>query len=430
VKEVVQKGRISKLIGITHILLFITVVSKIIGFIREMILLESVGISGALDSFLIIYGISVLVIGVIGICVVTNLTPVAHKNNSADQALEFLIEGVKVGLFAMTLAFVASSLYLLKISDAVSGGVNVFALCMILPITALFAIISEYQVALFLSRDQQIPVISGNLILSVPLIIAMLFFKVDIYFYSVGLVLTFGLRAAIFTFLLYRPISKEFSLRHAIRRKTMFNNNFLLTLSGGSAMLAVSFITLFALLVAQQFKVGDASLLGYGMKIPQLVLTSVWFVLGAKFFSQIVRDKGQNSGPKILRLTLLNLFLAISLGISVLLTNVFNDELMRFPLVANAEILVVFQRCLFFLPIIVFIPIIEMVQRTFVTLNRRKDVVPMALTICLTGGVGMAISYYFESIDTLIATISVATCFGAVIGLAKFRQLPAQFKKT
>ena len=176
------------------------------------------GISAELDSFLVLYGIANLVIGVIGICVVTNLTPIAKEKNSADQTLEFLVEGIKIGSVATLLGWAASLSYLLFVAPRSEGLDNSLVLGAVVPLVIPFALLSEYQVALFLSRDQQLPAISGNVMLSAPLIVALFYYDLNVLSYAIALVIVFALRSIVFFAVLFEKPSLQFSIKGAIVR--------------------------------------------------------------------------------------------------------------------------------------------------------------------------------------------------------------------
>lgn len=411
----------TKIIRMTMILLIITVLSKLIGFVREVTLLEVIGISSELDIFLVLFGISGLIMSIVGISIMTNLTPIAHARNTPDQVLEILLESIKVGAALACLSWAISAAYLATFAAQTSASPLATTLSEIIPLVVFFAIIAEYQVAILLGRNNQTAVISGNIILSAPLIVLMLIADVTIISYAIGLVASFALRTFIFMIIIYRPPSSSFSWWAALARPSVLRRDFITIAAGGSAMTAVNALFLACLLIAQNMGEGQASYFGYGMKVPMLVLTSVWFVFGSRFFSQIVADRGANARQKILELSGLNVAMALGVASCVLVLIFLDDWIATLPVIGQGVFLDIFQASIPFLPLIVFVPIVEMLQRTLVTLKRPWDVLHIALAISAAGCIGLSIAWALSSTTILVLAMSGTTCIGAVVALIKLR---------
>jgi hypothetical protein len=411
----------AKIIRMTMILLVITVLSKLIGFIRELTLLEVIGISAELDIFLALFGISGVIMSIVGISIMTNLTPIAHARNTPDQVLEILLEGIKVGAALTCLSWAISTGYLETFAAQTSASPVATSLCMIIPLVVFFAIIAEYQAAILLGRNNQTAVISGNIILSAPLIFLMLIADVTIISYAIGLVTSFALRTFIFMIIIYRPPSSLFSWWAALVRPSVLRRDFITIAAGGSAMTAMNLLFLGCLLIAQNMGEGQASYFGYGMKVPMLVLTSVWFVFGSRFFSQIVADRGANARQKILKLSGLNVAMALGVAACVLILISLDNWIATLPVIGESVFLNIFQDSIPFLPLIVFVPIVEMLQRTLVTIKRPWDVLHIALAISAAGCIGLSIAWALSSATILVLAMSGTTCIGAVVALIKLR---------
>lgn len=408
---------------LTVLLLLITITSKLIGFIREITLLEAVGISADLDAFVILYAISGLIISVVGVSIMTNLTPIAHASSSPNETLEILVEGVKVGGFLTFVSWVLSVLFVICFAPKLGHSTVTFTLASIIPLVVLFAIIAEYQVAIFLSRNNQLAVVCGNIIISAPLILLMLLSNMGIASYSIGLVACFGIRAAIFTALIYKPQTADFSWWAAFMKPTIMRRNFGEIVAGGSAMTAVNLVFLGCLLAAQYMGPGMASFFGYGLKVPMLVLTSIWFVFGAQFFSRIVAEKGANAQRQILKLTGLNILITICMATGVGITILFEAAINRVLIFSESVFIDIIQNSLPFLPLIIFVPIIEMMQRTLVTIKRPKEVLKISAAVCVVAIVGLATSLYWSRVEILALAMLAAIATGAVVAAAQFRSL-------
>ncbi|MDH2239843.1 hypothetical protein N5K27_26450 [Pigmentiphaga sp. GD03639] len=406
---------------LTYFLLLITIVSKIAGLIREIALLEHVGISSSLDTFVVIYGICSLLASAVGICVVTNLTPLSRKIEQSEFSTYAMLDGIKTGFIFTTVAWVISFVYVIAVPDEAKSGEQL-AIAAIVPATVFFSIIAEYQVAIFLSRNQQTPVISGNIIITLPLIASLLLFNLDITSYAVGLVISFALRTIIFARIAVPIWPNKDIVRLAKSRRSIFSTDLRNTLAGGAAMLSMNLCLLAAVLAANQLDEGEASLVSYGLKIPLLVLTSVWFVFGSRFFSQIISAEGRGAVQKIAKLSRNNAALAISIAALLLFNKGFPEFSSKILNGQKFEILKVLPYSIPLLPVVVFIPIIEMTQRTFATIGQQRKIEAIAFSILIATTGGLAISLYFRSALLILATISVSAVVGALTSLVALRK--------
>lgn len=381
-----------------------------------MVLLAAVGISHGLDVFVLFFGFTSFVSGLVGICVVTNLTPVMARSNDPDKSLTFTLEGIKTGAFLTIVAWIGCFTYA---RFALAGGADAlsYSLAFLLPLTVLFSVTAEYHVALFLSSDRQVPVIFGNILISLPLVVLMMAFDISLNVYAILLVLAFALRSVIFFVLLYKPPGARFSLRAALRSKPLVLDNARQVLSGSSAMLAYSLASLLALAVAHRLGEGAATLLGYALKIPLLILTSLWFALGARFFSRIVQDDGAGATHLMLRLTGLNIAVAAIVALFAGLTRwalhmheaALDGVMLDFVRIISASLPL--------LPIIVFVPIIEMSQRTLVTWGNHDRVPLMASVILGFSCLGFSIALAYQSMLAIMLGLAGALMIGAMVSL-------------
>ncbi|WP_281966982.1 hypothetical protein [Roseovarius nanhaiticus] len=416
-------------LNLTFFLIMVTIFSKLIGFVREMMLLGNVGISAGLDLLVIFFSFTMFLTGVIGTCVVTNMTPVMATRSSHDAVATFLVESVKVAIGISLIAVLWNFVYL-KTALADHPEAELAAQLAVLMVwILLFSVIAEYQVALFLSQNRQIPVISGNIMISLPLVIGMVFFDITILAYAIGLAIAFALRIVIFAVLLRPSVAMSAAWwRAQLMAKPLLFVNVPKILKGGSAMLSIGLIFLVAMILAERQSVGAATLVGYGRKIPMLILTSVWFVLGSRFFSQIVQQRGQGSHALIAKLTKFNTAVTIALAAGVLasigITHLYADQMadvaLDFAKVINASLPL--------LPIIIFVPIIEMTQRTLVTLDKHGMVMLLTYASMAVAIIGFGLSVWiWDSPFSIMLTITVALGAGAlpaVLALNKIEKAP------
>ena len=411
------------MLGSTTALLAITFSSKLIGFVRELILLESLGIGAQLDVFVVLYGLVNLLAGALGICIVTSLTPMAGEYRTRSQTIGLLREGVRVGAVAGLIALSGSVLYAAAIG-AFSGAPDTWPIVFIVPLVVPFAIVAEYQVAVFLSRDQRVPVIAGNLILSLPLVAALLLFDLSITAYAAGLAATFLLRAAIFTALLLRSAKPDAGPPR--RAKTMlFSKRVLPTLAGGSAMLAVAAIAVTAQMAARELADGQATIVAYGLKVPQFIITSIWFVLGTGFFADIAVRGTAGAKRRIAIYCAINLVLALILAAGVLGAA---SAGALFPILASwggqSEIVLVIAASAPFLPLIVLTPLAEMTQRLLATDGCHRLVLGIAGAILIGGLCAQVLALFWRSLPLIAWSPTLGGALGAGVCAALLLRHP------
>lgn len=406
----------SRALGSTLILMAITFVSKLIGFVRELVLLETLGIGVELDVFVVLYGLVTLVAGALGICIVTSLTPIAGQYRSVLATRQLLLEGLRVGCGVGFAALVLCTAYVAIAGQ--QGGASSWQVALIVPFIVPFSLLAEYQVALFLSRNQRTPVIAGNLIISIPLVAALLLFDLDIVTYALGLMLSFVLRAAIFTVLLLR--SSEADQSKPAQSSSLFGTRLGRTLAGGSAMLAIAAISVTAAMIARELGEGEATMIAYGLKVPQFVITSLWFVLGTGFFAQLVTRGTAGSKRHI----------AVYSGINLAIMAVFVAAIALLPdqstlpaALASSELLMVLAASLPFLPLIVLTPIVEMSQRLLVTAQRHLAVLSLTAAILIAGWSAQVLAVLTGSAALLAWSMVIGGVCGAGAACAMVARL-------
>ena len=405
----------------TAVLMAITVVSKFIGFARELILLERVGIGLDLDVFLVLLGIANVVTGALGICIVTSVTPLARQFAGTRGARRLMAEGLATGTWTWLAATATCLVYLAL--DAGPRVADAWLLAITVPGIVPFALLAEYQVGLFLARGQRTPVIAGNIIISLPLALALLAFDMGIVAYAVGLVASFALRAAVFALLLVRGPDDGRARAGDPPRVSLFGERLGRTLAGGSAMLAISLVYVTATMAARHFDEGQATLLGYGLKIPLFALTSAWFVLGTGFFADLVAHGGVAARARIARLSAINLALFAVTVAGVLAVRALGPQVAAQLAGGSSAILMVVGQSLPFLPLILFVPLVEMVQRVAVTEERHFLVPAMTAAVLLAGAATQLGGLAADSELTVFLSPAIAAAAGAVSAMLVLRRL-------
>ncbi|WP_252259378.1 hypothetical protein [Erythrobacter aurantius] len=406
----------SRALGSTLILMAITFVSKLIGFVRELVLLETLGIGVELDVFVVLYGLVTLVAGALGICIVTSLTPIAGQYRSALATRQLLLEGLRLGCGVGFAALVLCTAYVAIAGQ--EGGASSWQVALIVPFIVPFSLLAEYQVALFLSRDQRTPVIAGNLIISLPLVAALLVFDLDIVTYALGLMLSFVLRAVIFTVLLLR--SSEADQSTPSQSSSLFGTRLGRTLAGGSAMLAIAAISVTAAMIARELGEGEATMIAYGLKVPQFVITSLWFVLGTGFFAQLVTRGTAGSKRQIAVYSMINLAIMAAFVAAIALLP---DQSTLPAALASSELLMVLAASLPFLPLIVLTPIVEMSQRLLVTAQRHMAVLSVTAAILIAGLAAQILAVLTGSAALLAWSIVIGGVCGAGVACVMVARL-------
>jgi len=407
-----------RLLSSTALLLAITFSSKLIGFVRELILLESLGIGVELDVFVVLYGLVNLLSGALGICIVTSLTPIAGAYRSRRDTLQLLGEGARMGAYTGLAALAACVSYASIFGDL--GASDTWFVALIVPLVVPFALIAEYQVALFLSRGQRVPVIAGNLIISLPLVAALLLFDLGIVAYAAGLAASFALRAAIFTVILLRGLPAD-DENEVQPHSSLFAARLTRTLAGGSAMLAIAAVAVTAQMVAREIAEGEATVVAYGLKVPQFIITSIWFVLGTGFFSGLVRRGTAGAKRKIVIFSAVNLAMTIGTFAAVLALSAIPDNAAA---AVSPDIVMVIAASVPFLPLIVLTPLAEMTQRLLAATDHHRLVLSIAGAILLGGFAAQAIALLSASVNLLAWSPAIAGGLGGVVCMSILLRLP------
>jgi hypothetical protein len=403
-----------RLLGSTALLLAITFSSKLIGFVRELILLESLGIGAELDVFVVLYGLVNLLSGALGICIVTSLTPIAGAYRTRADTRQLLLEGARMGALTGIAALAACIVYMLF-----AGQSENWPVALIVPLVVPFALIAEYQVALFLSRGQRVPVIAGNLIISLPLVAALLLFDLGIAAYAAGLAASFALRAAVFALLLLRGAQDE-SGGDVQPQSSLFGARLGRTLAGGSAMLAIAAVAVTAQMAAREIAEGQATIVAYGLKIPQFIITSVWFVLGTGFFAGLVTRGTGGAKRKIALYSAVNFAMAVCVFGAVLALPMLP---IRLDAAGSSEILLVIAASIPFLPLIILTPLAEMTQRLLAASNLHRQVLAITAAILLGGFAAQAIALAAASLTLLAWSPAIGGALGAAVCAGLLLQL-------
>ena len=289
-----------------------------------------------------------------------------------------------------------------------------------MPLVVPFALVAEYQVALFLSRGQRVPVIAGNLIISLPLVAALLLFDLGIVAYAAGLAASFALRAAIFTVILLRGVPAD-DENEVQPHSSLFAARLTRTLAGGSAMLAIAAVAVTAQMVAREIAEGEATVVAYGLKVPQFIITSIWFVLGTGFFSGLVISGTAGAKRKIVIFSAVNLAMTIGTFAAVLALSAIPDIAAA---AASPDIVMVIAASVPFLPLIVLTPLAEMTQRLLAATDHHRLVLSITGAILLGGFAAQALALASASVNLLAWSPAIAGGLGGVVCMSILLRLP------
>jgi hypothetical protein len=107
--------------------------------------------------------------------------------------------------------------------------------------------------------------------------------------------------------------------------------------------------------------------------------------------------------------------IAPAASLCVLGTITLSGLAVRLPIVGNSSLLDILQASLSFLRLIIFVPVIKMLQRTLVIHRRSQEVFSFAIVSLI----GLSIALFLSSIIVLVLAMSSATCTGASVAILK-----------
>lgn len=422
--------RIASTLG-TLALITVTFISKFVGLLRELLLLNEIGLTTNLDAFVILFSVTTVVAGIAGSVVFTNVAPLARKLDSETDQLRLLLQGVQLGAaaFVVTLLLNTAISYFSLVSS--SNLTFFFLLPFIVSLVSFFTIFGEFQASIFVAWGRNTPVIFGNLIVSVPLILLLMVSDLNIIAYALGLVTSFAVRSLVW-FLI-----AKFKVLHF--RKVWSSEKILKTswhqawsaLVGSSAMTSLQLALLVLLLTSQSLGEGVASSFSYGFRLPYLLITTVWFVYGLKFFSSIIDQGLINVGTKIFKMTILNSVAASLLSSFCALYLFVFPNLNEDSVFKNPDYHTFVYLSFWALPICLFYPIVEMAQRTLVVAKKPNQVGKISSSVLVSSLLSsLAILLgYLNSAEKLLVCLSLTSGLAALVSLCQLYAL-AQCRRT
>lgn len=190
-------------------------------------------------------------------------------------------------------------------------------------------------------------------------------------------------------------------------------------------MLAIAMIAVVAQIVGRELQEGDATVIAYGLKVPQFVITSIWFVLGTGYFADLVAKGTHGARQKIAAYSAINL--AIMAG-AFLVVAVLDKAQGDGRLAMNSDILRVLASSAPFLPLIVLTPFAEMTQRLLATSERHGSTLFITAAVVVAGLGLQAFALAARSTAVLAWSPVVAGLAGAVVAIVLLArlQLPTQ----
>ena len=419
-----NSSRLTSVIG-TLSLVSITFISKFIGFIRELLLLDEVGLNATLDAFIILFSVTTVVTGIAGSIVFTNIAPIARKLKTGAEQIRLLYDGARYGVLAFVITLVLN-LAIAYFSFARSDDITYLVLLpLIVSIVSFFIILGEYQASIFVAWGRNTPIIFGNILVSLPLILLLLVSDLNIITYAIGLVASFFLRTVIWLGLAKYNVSDFRNSRRLGKIQREQIANFWIAAIGSSAMTALQLALLVLMIFSQNIGEGIASSFSYGFRLPYLLITTIWFVYGLKFFSEIIEEGLANLKTKILKMTLMNFTAASLLGICCTFYITAFPKFVGVPLLGNPDYLKFVSLSFWALPICLFYPLVEMTQRALVVAQNHINVGIIAGGILFsTLAVSSAVSInVVGSPEALLFCLSLISGLAAGISLWQLRAL-------
>jgi len=401
----------------------VTLTARAAGLVRELLLLSVVGIGRDLDGLVLVLVVPSLVTLLVASTIYTNITPraarafevgdLADPARSSDEIERLLSEGVRFGLALTLVAAVANTalVALLGIGGTEPTTTD-FSVALIVSLTVLFTVVSEYLSALLTARQDVGYLVAGNLFISLPAIAALALLDLTVATYAIVFSLSFAFR--LFYLLLALRASVRFRLLPIQRwRETRVPRWSRSALWAGSALIGVQLTLQLAVLLARFLPVGSVSLLYYGLRLPQLYLSTVWFVLGTDFFGAIQQLDAAMIKARLRQVTVLN---GALLGV-VYVVGV--------PLVEMTDLLVperweslrlddIVRLSLFCFPLIVFVPLVDMAQKTMVTIGDEARTLRIAVVLVATSMIFLVVGAAIGRVETLLVGLTIGLGFGAV----------------
>ena len=327
---------------------------KVLGLIRDLLLLWNIGLGIELDNFYFYLIFPSLTMSFLMPVLYLNLVPQISKELKGAVALSdrsFLINailsnGFIFSLFAFIFLIVGNFTFSFLIKNEVQ---YVFLLMCTMP--AVFSLVSEYCSSILTATGNIGPIFVGNIIINLPIILLFLLIDVSIEIFLSIYVISFLFRMLYLLFHVYKSC--------AVRPRFIYGNynvqtlsfkNFVSSSAGPSAQACILIGRAFCSLLPD----GATGMYYYGMKVFEIIYGTVGLVVGTKFFSEIQSLSIISIFKRLRIISYINFCICILTYVSVL---ILENMLDKFSFYTEYNINIIFQYSIYSLPLIFLLPL-------------------------------------------------------------------------
>ena len=371
--------------GVLYVAL--TALTKLVGLGREFLLLSEVGVGRQLDQFLLVFGLpNMLAAFVVPIVYFASVRRTARlserlalaKNEAEQQEIraamanqfarwggESLVLGL--GLFVVAAVINVLALYAVFPSDSVdTTALLVAGFC---ALAVLFSINAEYSSGVVTALGAVGSLVWCNVIINVPTVLYMLLFEVDVTSYALVLSLSFAARTIYLLIVIKRRTGATLLPRLRAAMPSDGEGYDLRVLYGSAITTASVFIFVAMRVVTSALPENSTTYYYYALKIFDLYNTTVWFVAGAFFLSNIQNlslDRGKRTA--LTHLAANFVFTIVGSALLMLLLSVF-DRLPWQEVLERYRAHEILRLSLFAMPLVMFGPMLDLFQRVCATFS-------------------------------------------------------------
>jgi len=388
------------LTGIVYVAL--TALAKVVGLVREFLLLSEVGVGRQLDQFLLVFGLpnmlAAFVVPIVYYAAVRRTARLSGRLSEArteeerqvaqaalsDQfrswGRESLIVGL--GLFLIAAAVNLVALYALYPPEAVD--VTAILAATFCAGTVLFSINAEYSSGVVTALGAVGSLVWCNVIINVPTVLYMMLFDVSIIDYALVLSLSFAARTIYLLVVIHRRTGATLWPGRSARTGAAEHQYDWRVLYGSAITTAGVFIFVAMRAITSALPENSTTYYYYSLKIFDLYNTTVWFVAGAFFLSNIqgwALERVKRTA--IVHLVANFLFMLVGTGLLLLVLSVIDmlpwqDVLERY---SAHELL---RLSLFAMPLVMFGPMLDLFQKVCATFSWHGRA--LAIAVIMTAG--------------------------------------------
>lgn len=400
----------------------LTFISKFLGMTREFALLAVIGIGATLDNFLFFLNGPVLIVTLVGGLIYTSLTPILAKREQTDAGMigrSILADSIRMGAALTGVALTLNlALYgvLLQYDELPHNSLLIAVAC---PLAVFFTVIAEHFSAWLTAHGRTGYIVSGNILISLPPVFALVFLPIDITSYTVIFIVSFFLRSV---WLMFGMRDRLLDIRLVpgdFRRRLMLMNSADRHLLAGAPMLVLQVVLFLPILLARAFEETSVSLYFYALKAPQFYLTTVWFVLGVQFFKGLQTLNLLQAQRALSILVRINAAIIMVIGLAVYGLSVIPfDRILPARWLEQIAFVDLLSLWLFALPIALFASLTDGLQKYFATFQLRPGSRRLAVVLTLIAVPALIAAMVWGSVEALLLAALVTTGCGSLIGWA------------